>query len=59
MWARKAVEDGIAVAGVACLNTDGNPDTTWGSAGLFGWCPLRRTPSSTAPPVCMFNRPAK
>ena len=33
MTARKAVEDGIAVAGVARLNADGTLDTTWGSVG--------------------------
>lgn len=39
MWARKAVEDGIAVAGVARLNADGTLDTTWGSAGYVRLAP--------------------
>ena len=33
MTARKAVEDGIAVAGVARLNADGTLDTTWNAPG--------------------------
>jgi uncharacterized delta-60 repeat protein len=39
MWARKAVEDGVAVAGVARLNTDGTLDTSWGTNGYVRLAP--------------------
>ena len=43
MTARKAVEDGIAVAGIARLNADGTLDTSWGTGGY-----VRLTPASPA-----------
>ena len=39
MTARKSVEDGIAVAGVARLNGDGTVDTTWGTSGYVRLAP--------------------